>query len=320
MLQKGTIATPRLDLGAALEEYPLAAPGLIGTQALPIFSTPKREGQYNTVTRESILRTRNVNRGANGSYSRDSFDTDVLEYACKEYGHEQPLGDDQVQYYASAFDAEMTAASVARGVLLREQEKRVAALFQNVSSTGWYSSTAALYTNTDTDWDDITSLIVTDVDNAKEKVRINCGLPANTMIISAAVLPWLKKNTDIKARLQYTNAITSDVIAGMLPSLFGIPKVLIAGGVYDSANEGQTMSLADVWSDNYAWIGVTATTNSIAEPCVGRTFLWSDDSADNVTVEEYREEQTRSNIYRVRHHLVEKIQDLYFGHVLLIDT
>lgn len=320
MLQKGTLATPRLDLGAALEEYPLAPQGLIGLQALPVFPTPKREGQYNTVTRESILRTRNVKRGAGGAYSRDSFDTDLLSYACQEYGHEQPMGDDMAEYYASMFDCEMTAAAMAQNVLLREQEKRIAAVFQDVSATGWYSSTAALYTDCSTDWDSASATIVADVDGAKEKVRQNCGLAANTMIISAAVLPWFKKNTDMLARLQYTTQMTDNVIIGMLPSIFGLQKVLVAGGVYDTAGEGVTMSLSDIWSDNYAWIGVTATTNNLAEPCVGRTFLWSSDSPDNVTVESYREEQTRSTIYRVRQHLDEVIQDLYFGHVLLIDT
>ena len=39
------------------------------------------------------------------------------------------------------------------------------------------------------------------------------------------------------------------------------------------------------------------------EPVLGRTFLWTADSPQNLVVEQYREEQTRSEIYRVRHHV-----------------
>ena len=40
-------------------------------------------------------------------------------------------------------------------------------------------------------------------------------------------------------------------------------------------------------------------------PCLGRTFLWANDSPANLMVEQYREEQTRSTIYRSRQHVDE---------------
>jgi hypothetical protein len=44
------------------------------------------------------------------------------------------------------------------------------------------------------------------------------------------------------------------------------------------------------------------------EPALGRTFLWMPDSPTQLTVDQYREEQTRSNIYRVRHNCDEVVQ------------
>jgi hypothetical protein len=40
--------------------------------------------------------------------------------------------------------------------------------------------------------------------------------------------------------------------------------------------------------------------SNLKEACIGRTFLWTEDTPDNLVTEEYREEQTRSNVYRVR--------------------
>jgi recombination protein RecA len=49
----------------------------------------------------------------------------------------------------------------------------------------------------------------------------------------------------------------------------------------------------------------------ILQPSIGRTFIWTADSPANAIVEEYREEQTRSDIYRVRHHVAETLLNSY---------
>ena len=56
----------------------------------------------------------------------------------------------------------------------------------------------------------------------------------------------------------------------------------------------------------------------IVAPAVGRTVLWTGDSPDNQTVEQYREEALRSDIFRVRHNTDEVIVDPYFGHLLKV--
>jgi hypothetical protein len=60
-----------------------------------------------------------------------------------------------------------------------------------------------------------------------------------------------------------------------------------------------------------------ATSGDIREPCIGRTFHWAQDgSSIGGTVEQYREEQTRSNVIRVRHDVDELIILPAAGHLL----
>jgi hypothetical protein len=60
-----------------------------------------------------------------------------------------------------------------------------------------------------------------------------------------------------------------------------------------------------------------ATSNDFREPCIGRTFHWSaDGSSIGGTVESYREEQTRSDIIRVRHEVAEVTLYAEAGHLL----
>lgn len=319
--QVGTYGTPRADLGAALAEYPLQPQGLIGTQILPVFGTQKQKAAFSVITRESILRARQTRRAARSSYSRDGFDTDNVTYECEEHGHEQPLDDSERAMYASDFDAEMTSAAMALNVLMREQEKRIAAQIFD-ATTNWPSGTAALYTDITggDDWDVAAADVIAEVETAKQQIRTNCGMLPNTMVISAKHLKSFKLNTGILGAIQYTQTVTDAVIAGQLPALFGIERILFAGGVYDSADEGASMSLSDIWSDDYCWLGVCARSQMLAEPCVGRTMLWTADSPENATVEEYYEQQTRSWIYRARQHVDEKVFDPYFGHLLKIDS
>jgi hypothetical protein len=39
----------------------------------------------------------------------------------------------------------------------------------------------------------------------------------------------------------------------------------------------------------------------LTEPCIGRTFLWTEESGGGHIVESYREEEIRGDVVRVRH-------------------
>jgi hypothetical protein len=90
--------------------------------------------------------------------------------------------------------------------------------------------------------------------------------------------------------------------------------------VENTALEGQAATLADIWSDDYCMVARVAPQGApLRTPCVARTFLWTPDSASELVVEQYREEQVRANVLRVRHDLGEKVMDAAQGHLLKID-
>jgi hypothetical protein len=88
----------------------------------------------------------------------------------------------------------------------------------------------------------------------------------------------------------------------MLAQVFDLDEVIVAGSPKNSAKEGQTVSVAEIWDDEYAMVARVARSSDMREPCIGRTFHWSEDgSSIGGTVETYRDEPVRSNIVRVRH-------------------
>ncbi len=314
----GTYATPRLDLGAALMEHQMQAGSLIGTQLFPITPVAKQAATYSAITRESILIQSDAKRGSGGGYNRGDYEAKDKTYSCKEFGLEFKLGDDKRSLYASDFDAELAGTQITMDRLMRAQEIRIAtAAFNTSTFTG-----ASLYTDVSANaWDQ--SADATPVDNviaAKEIVRKNCGIEPNTMVIGQTTFNNLIKADDIKSRIVNVAMLTEQQIANALAPIFGVRQILVGKGVYNTADEGATMSISDIWSDDYALICVSSMGAGLEMPSIGRTFLWTADSPSNATVEQYREEQTRSDIFRVRHYVDEELIDPYFGHLLKVDA
>ena len=311
----GTLSTPRLDLGQAFYELMLNPNMYMGVQALPIFGTPLQSAAFSKVTRRSIARRRKVQRARGGRYNRDDWELKPDTFATVEYGHEQPLDDSDVALYASEVDAEAASAGIAMEVVLREQEIRIKDLLFN--TTTWTG--ASLYTdNSANPWSNAATDVVAQVMAGHEKVRTLVGMRPNALIIGPGTVSNLLKNADIKARLSGVEVVTFETIQRYLAPIFGVSKIISSDAVVNTASEAKAEVMSDIWPTTYAMLACVAKTNNLQEPCLGRTFLWTADSPNNTTVEEYREEQVRGRVYRVRQNVQEKVFDASFAHLMKI--
>jgi len=317
MVQYATYAVPRMDVGQAFMEY-MAALGdqFIGTKVLPLINTQVKAGTFPKITRESLLRLSAMKRQANSSYARDDYSAEDSSFSCEEYGIEESVGDDTLARYANDFDAAATASQLTARRVLAAQEQRVASAVFNTST--WTGS--SLYTDISTTWATIaTSTPVADIRSAQEAVMTLTGIKPDTLIINEINLGYLLNATEIKGRVQYAAIADRPTIMNALGNILDIRKILVGSGVYNSAKEGQTASNSQIWSSSYAMVCKTPDTSSLAEPCIGRTFLWTGDSPTGYVTESYREEQTRSTIYRTRQSTDEVIIDASYGHLLKVD-
>lgn len=314
----GTYATPRLDLGVALMEYNLGSANYIATQALPVFNTPIKAGSFTAMNRENILRTPSIYRAAGGNYNRDEIQGEDYTFSCQEYGREELVDDGQRRMYASDFDAELIAAQVGQGVLMRAQELRAAALLFNTTTfplsgtTGYDYSSSAPWTTTSSD-------VMSQINVAKGYIRGNVGMEANTIIMNATNLDRLLNNDDMLGRFAYSQTAYMSALVANVGALLGL-NVLIGNAYYNTANLGIAYSGSAIWSNLYVMVAVVPQSASLAEPGLGRTFVWTADSPSNTVVETYRDETRRADVVRVRHHVQEKILDSGCGVLLKVAT
>ncbi|MFA5100171.1 MAG: hypothetical protein WC547_04735 [Candidatus Omnitrophota bacterium] len=314
----GTRAVPRLELGEAALEYIQQQDEFIGTQVLPIFPTKKKAAIFPAITRESITREADTKRAPRGNYNRDGFQAKDRQYTCEEFGLEGPLDDSERSLYATDFDAELTTVQIITRRVLQAQERRIAAtVFNTTTFTG-----ASLYTdNSSQPWDNPSSAdIPAQVRAARERVRANCGIDPNTLICSKANIDRMLASTSIKDCIRYVARLTEAELLNALADILGVRRILVGKGIYNSAKEGKTFISADIWSDDYAMVAVIGQSSRLADPSMGRTFLWTSDSPDNATVEQYRDDSARSDIFRVRQHVDEMIIDPFFAHLMKVDA
>ena len=314
------ITNLRPDLGGSFVEFDLEmnAMGFIGSRVLPVIDVPKATGSFGILPVEEMLKIRNTKRAPGAGYSRGEFKFETSTFTCEEHGAEEPVDDREASLYSEYFVAEQIAALRARQAVLANYEARVAAaVFSTSTWTG-----ASLTTAVSTEWSSAASGVpVTDVLTAGNIIYENSGFYPNALIINRRVFRNLKNNAQVIDRIVSAGAgqaaKSGDISAELLAQVFDLDMVIVAGAGKNAANEGQAADIDPFWSNEYAMLCRVATGPDIRQPCIGRTFHWSEDgSTIGGTTEEYRDEAVRSKIIRVRHDVDEVIIYANAGHLL----
>jgi hypothetical protein len=302
----------RADLGGLIYEYMLSpsSMGMMGLDILPVFGVQEQSADMPFMPIEALLKVQETNRATRGNYNRSDWNFETLTYSCKEKGWEEPIFDDEAALYARYFDGEMAAAERALYVVQLAREVEIAAAVFN--STTFTSYTSAVTT----EWDTSASCTpLADIITAKQAMIVQ----PDSVAMSYKVFQNALQSAEIKDAMKYTNPVEIGGIEAqrnILAQYFGVDNVFVSNAKKDTAKKGQTYSLSDVWNDEYVFVFKRGSAPSLRDPAVGRTFLWEADSPQVATVDQYREDQSRANIYRVRNSMDPKILNAGAGYLL----
>lgn len=303
----------RPDLGASFEEFDLqsAMQGFIGLQVLPMFSVARQTANFSRVPVEALLSERETSRASGAGYSRQDWEFEQDSYACSEHGAEEVLDDRERAIYAYTLDFERIAAMRAMDAVLRNLERRISAAV--------FNATTFTANPVSVEWDQYASATpIDDVVTAVNAFKVQSGMMPNAIVFNDRVMRNLQRCDQIIDQLKYSGIDDpKKVTPAMLAALFGVERVIVPGTMRNSANQGQSVTFADIWSREYAMVCRVATSQDLKEPCLGRTFHWTGDgSSEGGTVEMYRDERVRSDIMRARIDLHEKIIYTPMGYLM----
>lgn len=318
-----TLSTLRPDLAAFLEFDAVAdRGGFIAPMAAPMINVGLQSDNPGKIPIEALLHKldgTSTLRASGSNYKRGDWEFEKYTYATQEHGWEEPVDDrDRARYQHIIGGAERIAAERALSWVIGNYEKRVADMLFN--ATTWTG--AALTTTITNEWDDFTNAVpLDDVLGARQKVYDGSGMDANALIVNRTVFQNLQQCDQVQDVLASSGAGESykagNITAAKLAEIFDLVYVLVAGGTRNGNNPGQSAGPERIWSGEYAMVCRVATGADAREPCVARTFHWTEDgSSPGGTVETYREEGARSDIVRVRMDTDEVVMYTQLGHLL----
>lgn len=304
------LATLRPDISGSMEKFDLAMDrqGFIGLQVFPVFEVNRPFGEFGLIPLEILRKVPETRRAPRAPYARGDWKFAYDTFQTVEYGWEEPVDEKEATMYEDYFDAEFFAAEMARDVVARGQESRhSAALFNPTVWTG-----ADLFLDVTNEWSDYGNATpIDDVEFAIRQIRKNSGLWANAVVMNRIVFRNLRLCDQIIDRIagQGSGGPTkpTDITPAQIAACFDIEKLIIADGLANTANDGQSADLSDIWSEEYVSVCRVARTRNIKEPCVGRTMHWgADGSQIGGLIEDYGDPSTRSHVVRCRHEVQEK--------------
>jgi len=314
------LATLRPDLASSFMEWQeqSALQGFRAAQILPVLPVAKPQGTFGVIPVEQLLMNRDTLRAPGTNYSRSQFKFEKQTFICDEHGAEEMVDRNSAAMYSEYFDAEQVAAFRAYRAVLENFEKRVASLVFN--TTTWTG--ASLFTDVAVIWATAaTAVPITDVNAAKKRVFDNSGMWPNAVIMNRATFNNARNTVNVKDAIASAGAgdsvLQGRITERQLAQAFDVDFVVVCGSPKNTAAEGAAPVLSHIWADANVMVAKIAKGSDPAEPCIGRTFHWGEDGSQfGGTTESYYEEQTRSDIIRVRHQVEEKIIYPQCGHLL----
>lgn len=136
------------------------------------------------------------------------------------------------------------------------------------------------------------------VDSATSNIALQSGKLPNVAVMNDPTFRAAKEHTSVVDRIKYTSA--DSVTPDMLAKLFNLDRVLIAGGIYNTAAEGlgeTTTAQSFIWTD-CCWVAYIEPNPGLKKPSALYQFVKSE-FGNPWKVKKWREEEREGDFIEV---------------------
>jgi hypothetical protein len=302
-------------LSGHIKLYDASQTKFIANQVLPPAGVKQFRGVKTVMTREDVLKMVDTEHANGAAFNRVTLSGSEIQFKCQDYGLEGVVTRQDIAEYGDRFDAELAVATKIRHAMLMAKEKRVADKL--IDTSKWTG--AALYTDrSGTPWATASTNVFAHIEAAKEIIRSNTGVEANTLVLNGANLSALLTNEKIVGRFPGAPIVTEAMLRSSLAALFGLANLLVGGAVYDTSAENKSFAGSYIWPSTYVSV-CHIEAGDLQNPSVGRTLVNEDMCpADDVYVARYEEPQTQSSVVQVQMVEDNLIIDPSFAHLIKV--
>lgn len=275
----------------------------INEQIAPPMKVKEKTGKYAKYGTENLRVYANQLVRAPGTRARTmNYSVSQGSYSCEERSLEKLVPDEFANNQDDPYDAKRDATQILMDIIWGNQELALATAMSNTSIM-----TRNLTLSGTDQWSDfVNSDPLDDIDVGIQSVRGATGKRPNTAAMSYKVFAKLKQHPDIREQLKYTNnGQLSDLqLSGFLKDFFNLKKIFVGTAVADTAVEGQTASIDDIWGKHF-WLMYQTDRPTLMQATFAYTFF-------DVprTVDTYREEPKVSDVVRQRYSYDQNLMDV----------
>lgn len=232
----------------------------------PVFPVTKQSDKYYEYGREHVSDDVVQARAPGAPAPELDWKVTTATYTTKRYDIAHLIPSESGANADPAVDPRRATTRILRNRVFLAWEKR----FKTLATTaGNFGSTVAAPVT----WATGTADPEKDVDDAKEGVEKLSGYTPNTIVIQPVHARTLKRNTKVRDLVRYTDP-TLLVNGDLPPVLWGL-RVVIPGAIENTANPGQTASLARVWNVTTVALLYVDPNPSLEAATWALTFRWS---------------------------------------------
>jgi len=271
-------------------------PEFVGNELFPQVNVAKQSDLYYTFGYESWTQPVGGDSRAPGTEANEvpGLAVSTNSYFATEHSLQIAVTDEERQNADVPLAPDRDGTELITSQIHLEREK---AIVDMVTSTGNFPSGSHTTLSGTSQWSDLDdSDPINDIRTGTRTVMGLLFKEPNVAVMPYKVLSYLEDNDKIINRIKYAmpGVLTKDLIAGVV----GIPKVIVAGAGYNTANPGQTTSLSYLWGTNVLMAYVPERAG-LKTPAFGYEFVWGYPSGGAQVVERWREEPRKSDMVRV---------------------
>lgn len=212
--------------------------GRIADEVAPPIPVALEDGQYYVFGKEGF-NIPEAQRRPRSEYKEIDWTLSKDNYHAEEYGLQTRIDDRERNNAAAPLDLDETSTEVLTDNLLNVRERRVANMVTSTSNVTQNTTLVGAAQWSDSSGGDPIGVSIT----AQNTIQATTGFLPNTLAVGFKVWQYLRTNPKLRAALDVTRNLTQQEIAELL----GVDRIIVGSILYNTAKEGQTVVLGDVW-------------------------------------------------------------------------
>lgn len=278
----------------------------VADTVFPTVPVQKQSNKYAIYDKGYFYRDEMAPRPLGGKAARTGYAVSNGTYLCEEHALAHAIDDRTRDNADQPLDPDRAAMRLLTTQAMIHRDRLWAAkyfvtsVWGNTDQTGVASAPS---TNQFIQFDQSGGDPVGTIDKQADAMLGATGYRPNTLVLGTDTYRGIKNNASVLDRIKYTQRgiVTPDLLA----ALFGVDRVVIAGGVQNTAHEGQTNAISFIANSKSALLVYASTAPAIDTPSGGYTFAWTGlipgaTNAFGGVISRYRDEQEHSDVLELR--------------------